>query len=227
MRGAAVRSDDIVLDVGAGRGRLTAPLAERAGHVYAIEVDPVLAGRLRQRFSGRSNVTVVEGDALRVDLPDLPFRVVANLPFDGSTGILRRLLDDSHLARADVILEWEAARKRASCWPSTMLGIRWGVRYEFVLVRRLPAACFEPRPLVDAGLLRIVRREERLVPDGDHTHFCALVRAAFHHGRPLAALGGPASKRVARELGVGPSARPRDLDVHQWAALFTAVRSRR
>src|SRR5205823_1595633 len=128
----------VVLDVGAGGGRLTAPLAERAGHVYAIEVDPALAAALRRRFGDRANVTVLEGDALAVPLPDRSFSVVANLPFAGSTAILRRVLESPAFERADVILEWEAARKRAVCWPSTALGVCWGARFEFALVRRLP-----------------------------------------------------------------------------------------
>jgi 23S rRNA (adenine-N6)-dimethyltransferase len=226
VRDAAVTADCVVVDVGAGSGRLTTPLAERAGQVYAIEVDPLLAARLRHRFAANANVTVVEGDARRVTLPRVPFRVVANLPFDGATSILRRLLDELLLERADVILEWGAARKRASCWPSTLLGVCWGARYEFVLVRRLPAACFEPRAAVDAGLLRIVRRRRALVDDPEYANFCAVVRAAFRHDRPLlAGLRGPACKRVARGLGLDRSSRPRDLDVHQWAVLFAAIRS--
>jgi 23S rRNA (adenine-N6)-dimethyltransferase len=222
---AAIASTELVLDIGAGSGRLTAPLADRARHVYAIEVDPGLAEVLRRRFAHRRNVTVVHGDALHVRVPDRPYRVVANLPFDGSTAILRRLLGSPGFERADVILEWEAARKRAVCWPGTVLGACWGVRFEFALVRRLPAACFEPRPLAHAGVLRITRRPEPLVRDADHARFCAFVRGAFHRDRPVFALGGRAYKRAAREVGIERAARPRDLDAHAWAALFTAVRS--
>jgi 23S rRNA (adenine-N6)-dimethyltransferase len=226
VRDAAVPRDAIVVDVGAGTGRLTAPLAERAAGVYAIEVDPVSAAHLRRRFGTRSNVTVVEGDALRAPLPHEPFRVVANLPFAGATAILRRLLDHPSLEQADVIVEWDVARKRASCWPSTLLGVCWGVRYEFRLVRRLPPACFEPPPHVDAGLLRIVARDIPLVLDRDYPRFRRFVGAAFAgNGRALrATLGGRAFKRAAREVGVGASARPRELDVYQWVALFAAER---
>ena len=228
VRDAAITRDDVVVDVGAGSGRLTAALAERAALVHAIELDESLVARLRTRYAARPNVVVVEGDALHVRLPSVPFRVVANLPFAGATAILRRLLDDSRFERADVIVEWGVARKWASCWPSTLLGVCWGVRYEFALVRRLPATCFEPRPSVDAGLLRIVRRAHPLVPDVEYAKFCALVRAAFRSGRVRDVARGPAVNRAARELGVDRSARPRDLDAHQWAGLLAAgpIRSR-
>jgi 23S rRNA (adenine-N6)-dimethyltransferase len=224
VRDAGVCADDLVLDIGAGSGRLTAPLAARGCRVTAIELDPAWAQHLRRRFAGRRNVTVVEADAQHVRLPAEPFHVVANLPFGGGTGILRRLLDRPEHRRADVILEWPVAAKRAACWPSTMLGVCWGVRYELVLVRRLPAACFEPRPTVDAGLLRIVRRPEPLVPDADHARFCAFVRAAFDGDRGAWPVRDRARRRAARIVGIERSSHPRDLDVHQWAAVFAAVR---
>jgi 23S rRNA (adenine-N6)-dimethyltransferase len=224
---ARVLPDDLVLDVGAGFGRLTAALAARGCCVHAIEVDAELAARLRKRFAGSQDVIVVEADVLRVKLPCDPFRVVANLPFAGGHAILRRLLASGRLERADVILEWEAARKRAACWPSTLLGVCWGVRYEFQLVRRLPARCFQPPPRVDAGLLRIEARETPLVAPPAQDAFCRFAAAGFRGGdRPLRTpFRGRAYKRVTRELGLQPSARPSDLDVHQWAAVFAAVRS--
>jgi 23S rRNA (adenine-N6)-dimethyltransferase len=228
---AAVRPGELVLDVGAGGGRLTEPLAARGARVHAIEVDPAWAAHLRERFRAVPNVTVVEADALRARLPDEPFRVLANLPFHLTTPILRRLLDDPAvpLARADVLVEWEVARKRALCWPSTLLSVLWGASYELVVVRRIPAACFEPRPAADAGVLRVVRRAEPLVPPPEIARFRALVEAGFRTRRPsLRAALAPvvperAFKRVARELGFDAAAAARDLDAHQWAALFAVA----
>jgi 23S rRNA (adenine-N6)-dimethyltransferase len=230
---AGVRPGELVLDLGAGGGRLTAPLADVGARVRAIELDAVLAARLRERFAERRNVTVVEADLLRVALPAEPFRVVANVPFHLTTAILRRLLDEPRtaLVQADLVVEWEVARKRALCWPATMLNVLWGVRYELAAVRRLPAPCFEPPPDADAGVLRASRRAEPLVGAPDVARFAALVEAGFGSGGPplRAALARRvperALKSALRELGLPPSASARDLDVHQWAALFGAVRA--
>jgi 23S rRNA (adenine-N6)-dimethyltransferase len=231
VAGADVRPSELVLDVGAGGGRLTEPLAASGARVHAIEVDPAWAAHLRERFRAAPNVTVMEADALRARLPDEPFRVLANLPFHVTTPILRRLLDDPAvpLARADVLVEWEVARKRALCWPSTLLSVLWGASYELVVVRRIPAACFEPRPDADAGLLRIVRRAEPLVLPAEIARFRALVEAGFRTRKPsLRSALAPAVpervfKRLARELGLDTAATARDLDLHQWAALLAAV----
>jgi 23S rRNA (adenine-N6)-dimethyltransferase len=232
---AVVEPTDWVVDLGAGSGRLTAALAACAGRVDAVELDPVWAARLRDRFAGRPNVRVIEGDAARARLPDVAFRVLANLPFNRTGAIMRRLLDDPQLPlqRADLIVEWGVAIKRTARWPSTMANVLWGARYEIVLVRRLPAALFEPKPRVDAGFVRIVRRPEPLVSAADHDRFRVLLEAAFTSRRPtlrqsLAGFISPRKlKHLARELGFERSAAARDLDLYQWAAVFRAIRSPR
>jgi 16S rRNA A1518/A1519 N6-dimethyltransferase RsmA/KsgA/DIM1 with predicted DNA glycosylase/AP lyase activity len=222
---ARIAADDLVVDIGAGGGRLTAPLARTGAEVWAIELDGELARVLRRRFAGAGNVRVIEGDALRVALPRRTFRVVANVPFGSTTAILRRLLEDPRLpvAQADVIVEWGLARKRAACWPSTQLGITWAAWHELALVRRLPARCFEPKPGVDAGLLRATRRREPLVAERDASRFGNFVRVAFAEGLPRSR----AARRCLDTLGLDRRAQPRDLDVHQWAALFDSIRRNR
>ena len=227
-----MEAGDLVVEIGAGTGRLTAPLAERAGEVQAIELDPCLAEGLRVRFSRQPNVTVVEGDALRVRLPRGEFRVVANVPFGCSGAILRRLLDDPllPLVRADVIVEWGMAVKRTACWPSTMLNVTRGALYELVLVRRLPARCFEPAPRVDGAVLSVRRRPVPLVPPGEYGAFRALVAAGFKSGvRGAVATRLPRRRfvKVAHELGFAPVAAARELDLHQWVGVHRAVRDMR
>jgi 23S rRNA (adenine-N6)-dimethyltransferase len=205
--------DDLVLEIGAGSGRLTAELARVAGHVLAVELDPRWVRHLQARLP--ENVTVLHADALRVPLPTRPFRVVANLPFGRTAAFLRHLLDDPTvpLERADLIVEWGYAVKRAAVWPSTLLGATWGAWWTFRIDRRLDAQCFEPKPSVEAGLLVVARRHPPLVHDSDRLAYRDFVRRGFKGG--LRAVAPPRHvRRVARR------AAPRDLDVHQWAALF-------
>jgi 23S rRNA (adenine-N6)-dimethyltransferase len=212
---ASVRADELVLDLGAGHGMLTAPLVRRGARVVAVELDPGSAVALRRRFR---DVEVVEGDLLQQPLPDEPFRVVANLPFHLANEVLRRLLDDPRvpLERADVIVEWGMAVKRAAVWPSTMRGVVWGARYRFSVARHLPPSAFRPQPKADAGVLTIVPRETPLVDDD---RFAAFVAKGFRHG-----LRAVASRAQLKPLGVAPSAAARHLDVHEWVALYDAVR---
>jgi len=118
VRGARVQRGDLVLDLGAGGGVLTSALSRAGARVVPIEIDQQLAHDLRRRFP-----QTIEGDALRVPLPHEEFKVVANLPFDGATAILRRLLDPrvpletaEHAAR-DVLERLVRALRRTQAAP--------------------------------------------------------------------------------------------------------------
>jgi 23S rRNA (adenine-N6)-dimethyltransferase len=197
VRDACVGADDLVFDLGAGRGRLTGELAKVARRVVAVELDPDLAGSLRGRWH---NVEVVEGDAAALRLPDEPFRVVANLPFGRTNDLLRLLLDDPRtpLVRADLIVEWGVAVKRAMPWPSTMNSVFWGAFYETSVARRLPRTMFEPPPAVDAGVVVFRRRWRALIPPDRADGYRRFVARGFRRG----------------------GLRARDRDAHEWAAFF-------
>jgi 23S rRNA (adenine-N6)-dimethyltransferase len=218
VRSAGIAPSDVVVDLGAGTGVLTSALARAGADVIAVELDPALAGRLRARFP-----RVLEGDARRVPLPRRPFRVVANLPFDAGTDILRRLFAEPNLVTADVIVQWEVASKRAAIWPSTALGVIWAAWFELSLVRRLPPESFAPPPAVDAAVLRAVRRADALVPAEDARGYAEFVQTGFRHG--LRAVAPPLTlKRLAGEQGFPRRPRPCDLDAAAWLPVYRAVR---
>ena len=166
-----------------------------------MELDPVLAVRLVERFARDDHVFVVQADALRFPLPAEPFRVVANVPFNRTTAILRRLLDEPTVGfrGADLVVQLEVARKRARN-SGTLLGVSWAPWFEFSLGRRLPSSAFRPAPRVDAAVVRVRRRPMPLLPPAERDAFVSFVAARF--GRA----------RLAK------------LDVRQWVALFQAFR---
>jgi 23S rRNA (adenine-N6)-dimethyltransferase len=164
-QGAELGPDDLVLEIGAGFGRLTEELAARAGRVVAIEVDARLATRLAARFDHQADVQVVQEDALRFPLPRRPFKVVSNPPFHLTSRLLGRLLDDPAvpLTRADLVLDWRAAVSLAAVHPPSRQSIAWQPWFEFLLLRRLPASSFSPEPAVDAAVVSVRRRAQPLV----------------------------------------------------------------
>jgi 23S rRNA (adenine-N6)-dimethyltransferase len=178
---AAFAAGDLVLEIGAGRGALTYALARRGVHVVALEKDPHWADALRRevgrrRLAGR--VRIVCCDALDYRMPRRPYRVIGSLPFGGTTAILRHLLDDPgpFLVRADLIVQWEVARKRAVMPPSTLLSTTWAPWWSFEVVRRIPAAAFRPKPSVDAAVLCVTRRDPPLLPPRMAGPYASFVR---------------------------------------------------
>lgn len=201
--------------------------------MIAVEIDPELAERLRRLFAEIPHVEIVEADILQLALPSVPFRVFGNVPFALTSAILRRLLDDpsSTVWRADLLVQYEVARKRASMWPSTLASLRWLPWWKFCLVRHLSRRSFEPPPPVDAGMLSITRRTPPLVPPEQRARFARLLGVAFRRtpqpvGRSLTDVVSPNTwKRFARERGLNPAATATDLDVFDWVDLYRLVQS--
>jgi len=178
---AAFGPGDFVVEVGPGLGVFTAAVARRGAEVLAVELDPVLAPKLRARLGPglRDRVRVVRGDFLSFPLPRRPFRVLGSLPFGRTTDVLRRLLDDplQRLVRADLVVQWEVARKRIAVPPSTLLSTLWAPWWEFELACRIPAHEFTPVPRVDAAFVSVVRRSRPLLPLAMARPYARFVRA--------------------------------------------------
>jgi 23S rRNA (adenine-N6)-dimethyltransferase len=170
---------EVVVEIGAGRGACTDALVRRGVEVVAIERDPHWAAVLRR---DQTNVRVVEADALtqRLDLlaGGRPYRVLGSLPFSMTTALLRHLFDHPERApwRADLVVQWEVARKRAAAPPTTLLSTTWAPWWTFEVVRRMPARSFRPVPTVDAAVLRVVRRAPAILPEGMAAGFAEFVR---------------------------------------------------
>jgi 23S rRNA (adenine-N6)-dimethyltransferase len=177
---AAFVAGDHVVEIGAGRGALTYALARHGVRVVALEKDPHWATTLRHEAirRGLDDIRVVCCDALDYRLPRRPFRVVGSLPFGSTTAILRHLFDDpgSCLVRADLIVQWEVARKRAVMPPSTLLSTTWAPWWTFEIGPRIPAAAFRPVPSVDAAVLRVTRRDPPILPPHMAGPYASFVR---------------------------------------------------
>ena len=170
---ARIRSTDIVLDIGAGTGALTFPLAEKAAQVLAIETDPVFIDKLFSKIKDGGNIRIKPSDFLEVPLPKSPFAVVANIPYSITTAIMAKPLDHP------VPLPSRAARRRgAKRFTAVPVQdpriLSWRMHYDMRLVRTVSPQHFAPPPKVDSAILAINRRKSRSLPRKDQPKFRAL-----------------------------------------------------
>ncbi|AKZ58853.1 rRNA adenine N-6-methyltransferase [Streptomyces ambofaciens ATCC 23877] len=173
------RHPPLVLEVGAGKGALTEPLARRSRELHAYEIDSRLVPGLRTRFAAAPHVRVVAGDFLAARPPRTPFSVAGNVPFSRTADIVDWCLGAPALTDATLITQLEYARKRTGDYGRwTLLTVRTWPHHEWRLVGRVSRYGFRPAPRVDAGVLRIERRATPL-----------LTGAAQHGWRDLVELG--------------------------------------
>jgi len=153
---AGVKPGELVLDVGAGLGALTAPLVRAGAQVVAVELHPGRVDRLRRRFAD-ALVTVVRADATDLRLPSRPFRVVSSPPYNISTALLKRLLrPGSRLVSADLVLQRQVANRWAR--GDAPGANRWYRCYDSSIGLRLPRKAFTPPPHVDSAVLVLRKR---------------------------------------------------------------------
>ena len=227
-----------VLEIGPGVGVLTAELVKHARRVVAVEVDPKMARVLRTTVPDPV-LEVVEADAMTVDTTDLfggrPYALVANLPYNVATAIIRRLLALPAPARPVqmvVMIQREVANRMAALpGDLTALGVEIQVAAEATVLFEVPPTAFFPAPEVTSAVLRLIPYDEPAVPlVPTPRRFGQLVRSGFAHRRKqlhnaLGTLGvGTARIDAALEAaGIARSRRAETLTLAEWSALSLAI----
>jgi 16S rRNA (adenine1518-N6/adenine1519-N6)-dimethyltransferase len=151
-----------VLEIGGGLGVLTKQIAERAGHVHVIEVDPRLVNALHDAVKDFNNVSIIEGDALTLDLPRVN-KIISNLPYSISSEITFRILREMKFEEAILMYQKEFS-SRLVANPGTQdysrltINIQYYAEVEEIL--EVPASMFYPVPAVDSTVVRMVQRSK-------------------------------------------------------------------
>ncbi len=192
---ASLGPDDVVVEIGPGLGTLTSFLAERAGKVYGIEIDPRLAETLGRRFAGSEKVEILIEDALRFDFASLfrqwgrKLKVVANLPYEISSPIIFRLIKEKereYFSLLVLMLQLEVAR-RVVAQPGTKdygpmsLWVQLYTRAEIAF--RVRPEVFHPRPKVESAVVKFEVLPQPTLQVKDEQLLHEIIRSAFAYRR--------------------------------------------
>lgn len=228
---ARIGPNETVVEIGAGKGALTLPLAERAGRLIAYEYDLRLVRLLQSRLAGRRGVKILAKDFLKCELPQEPYCVVANIPFSITTPILGKLLDQlaSGFERAVLVVEKGAAIRFTSRTIADPRILMWRIGFEFEMVRTIPPGDFSPPPRVECAVLSIRRRAVPLIHPRAQARFMELatyglrnpklaiseaLRGVFSHGQ---------LKKLSRLLKLERRTPIWTLNEQDWATIFQCL----
>ena len=236
---AELTPDDLVVEVGPGLGILTRELAQKAGGVVAIELDDKLAALLKKTLASFNNVTIVNGDVLKIEPEGLVkgrgYKVVANLPYYITSPVLRHFLEAEAKPEAMVVMVQKEVAEAIAAKPGDMSLLSVSVQFygEPRIITIVPAESFYPAPKIDSAILKIDIYPEPKV-DVDEKGFFDTVRAGF--AAPRKQLANSLAKGLGREKSavlpflqkakIDPSRRAETLSIGEWVELWRVLREK-
>ena len=213
-----IRRGDLVIDIGAGSGAITAVLARRCRQVLAYENEPGILNKLQQNMRRHKNVKVIAQDFLLAKLPDEPYKVFANIPFHLSADIVRKLTsDDLHTPQAIyLIVQKQFAQKIV---PSdrhftSQLGAQLAPWWQTQIRRPLRRTDFTPPPAVDTVLLELKPRPEPLLPTLERDEHQSFVAKCYASQKVFATI-------PRAEASINPERKPSELTPEEWVRLYS------
>ncbi|MCL2222223.1 MAG: 16S rRNA (adenine(1518)-N(6)/adenine(1519)-N(6))-dimethyltransferase RsmA [Oscillospiraceae bacterium] len=241
---SGINSSNVAFEVGAGFGALTAELTGLAAHVVAVELDRRLASILRDMFADVSNISVHEGDILKVDINKMleellpksfaqcEVHVCANLPYNITTPAISTLVEADVFKSLTIMVQKEVA-ERLVARPGTSdygaFSVFSGYHTVPEILFDVSPECFYPRPNVTSSVLRMAIREKKFLSGEREKFFFRVVRAAFSQRRKTlvnalySAFGSTYSKEdisgAVCKLGLGEKVRGEMLGIDEWLQL--------
>lgn len=231
------KPDDLIVEIGPGRGALTFPLLASGCELHVVEIDRDLAARLRARAPHGSNLVVHQADALELDLtglapPPRPLRVTGNLPYNISTPLVFRLLAvlprirDMHLMLQREVVDRMVSPPGARAYGRLSVMVQIDCEVERVL--QVGSGAFAPPPRVESAVVRLRPRPRAALDPAGRDRFETIVRSCFSRRRKTLrnALRGVCDERAITASGLDPQVRPEMLTIDEFVGLAHASMSR-
>src|SRR3989339_1826522 len=222
-----ITAEDVVVEIGAGKGIITAELAKKARKVIAVEVDKQLYSELVEKLRGLDNVELINTDFMTWALPQGPYKVFANIPFNMTAEIVGRLIGDERSPELVYLIMQDKAAERFVGQPvakDTQISILLKNEFEVEIITKINRREFVPRPMVDAVLLVLKKRDKPLVRAKDRQMWRDFVVYGYNQWKPTI-LGAfvkvfSHEQRQKLEKKIRTLDKPRDLTIEQWRSLF-------
>jgi 16S rRNA A1518/A1519 N6-dimethyltransferase RsmA/KsgA/DIM1 with predicted DNA glycosylase/AP lyase activity len=212
-----INNKDVVYDIGAGSGVISSVLASRAKSVVAVEFEPRMATKLRANMEQYPNVTVHQGDFLKMPLPRGPYKIFANIPFHLSSPIVRRLAEaDNPPSATYLIVQKQFANKLLPDFAgfTGQLGMMIGPIFAVKIRKRLQRTDFWPHPNVDTVMVELILRPEPLIALERMPAYRQFIEGCFSDPKIF-------TKMPRERAGIALDMRPSQMKLPQWVNLFS------
>ena len=246
VEAAGIQAEDKVLEVGPGVGTLTQALAKRAARVVSVELDKALLPILQETLRSFSNVKIIHGDILKLNIHDLirdefqdkPVKVVANLPYYITTPIIMRFLEEDHPYNSITVMVQREVADRIAARPGSKEYGALSVAVQFYtqprIIGKVPSGVFMPPPKVDSMIITLKKRSRPAAEVKDPNQFFRVVKTVFSQRRKtllntLASaewsnMDKPAWKETLLQLNIDPQRRGETLTLEELAAIANCFR---
>ncbi|MEE9911384.1 MAG: 16S rRNA (adenine(1518)-N(6)/adenine(1519)-N(6))-dimethyltransferase RsmA [Deltaproteobacteria bacterium] len=246
-RAGRITPGDVVVEIGAGIGILTQDIAQVAGKVIAVEIDPQLVAILQDRRTEFSNIEIHPGDILKYNLSSISMqykekiKVIGNVPYNISSPVIFHLLSHrSAISDFTLMLQKEVVERLVSSPGQKSYGVPSVLLQMYADVSRLfdvSATCFYPVPKVTSSIISGVFREKPLVELTDEILFNRLVKASFAQRRKmlsnnlknakfLETLSDAGIRSVLDEAGIDGARRGETLSLSEFGNLSNILKNR-
>ncbi len=231
---AQLTTEDLVVEIGPGKGALTRRLLPQVARVVAVEMDGDLAQSLAVRLDNPANLSVICEDARAVDLSEMvgdrSYKVVANLPYYAANPIIRSFLEADHRPSAMVVMVQREVAEGMTALPGKMSLLSVAVQFYATarMVCSVPPAAFRPSPKVTSAVVRLDLMAEPVLSDSEAPAFFNLVRAGFSAPRKQLhnslghglGIGSTPASRMLEIAGVDGSRRAGTLSLKEWLEVY-------
>lgn len=239
VSGADVNEEDLVIEIGPGVGSLTAQLLKKAKKVVSIELDNDLIPILEAELGQYENFSLIHKDALKVDFNEIigdekSVKLVANLPYYVTTPIIVNLLKKNYNFKSLTIMIQKEVAERIDAQPNCKeygsLSLLVQYYCDTKIIRKVPPACFIPRPKVDSIVIRLDRLEEKRVKVKDEDLMFEIIRHSFNMRRKtlwnatkFLGMNKEVLEKAYEEAGIDPKRRGETLSLEEFAALSDKI----
>lgn len=223
---SSIAKNDLVLEVGPGNGIITQELLAKAQQVIAVELDPYWYDHLQTRFQGEHGLILYKGDFLTHTLPQLPYKVFANIPFAVEGKIIRKLIEaENPPQECYLVVMSELAKRLAAEDTNNMFSAMHKPWFEFSITHRFKPSDFSPVPNVQAVLFRFMRKEKPLLPFSQRRAYQDFVKLGYDNGRSVRSnlkkrFSLSQIDKALHTCWINKKAKPSHLSAKQWVLLF-------